>query len=59
MEIARLFAEGVPESDVLERGDWPFPAAHVAAGIAPGYAQLRAAAAQDPTAGDRRTLPLA
>lgn len=59
VEIARLFTTGVAESDAADRGDWPFPAEHVAAGIAPGYAELRRAQAEAPDAGNRSTLPMA
>ncbi|WP_168207451.1 MBL fold metallo-hydrolase [Microlunatus elymi] len=59
MELERLAAAGVSESDALGQGDWPFPADHVAAGIAPGYAEIRAAAERQSGAGGRPTLPLA
>ncbi|SDT23968.1 MBL fold metallo-hydrolase [Microlunatus soli] len=59
VEILRLSSEGVREDDAAEQGDWPFPADHVAAGIGAGYAEIRAAAATDPAAGGRSTLPLA
>lgn len=59
VEILRLSADGVSEGDAAEQGSWPFPVANVAPGIAPGYAEIRAAAATDPGAGGRNTLPLA
>jgi glyoxylase-like metal-dependent hydrolase (beta-lactamase superfamily II) len=59
VEIARLYTEGVAEQEAAERGEWPFPVRNIAAGVAAGYAELRDATAQDPAAGDRRTLPLA
>lgn len=52
-EIRRLAESGTPLTEALERGTWAYPVEHLAAGIAPGYAQLGA-----PTGG-RRRLPLA
>lgn len=54
-ELQRLALAGVPEDAALERGEWPYPTEYLAAGIAPGYAQL---AAERPEVG-RRQLPLA
>ncbi|WP_188895295.1 MBL fold metallo-hydrolase [Microlunatus endophyticus] len=59
MEFGRLFAEGVPEAEALQRGDWPFPAEHIARVVGAAYAELREAAERQPGAGDRPTLPLA
>ena len=59
MEFGRLFGEGVPEDEALERGDWPFPVEHIAGAVAGVYAELREAAERQPGAGDRPTLPLA
>jgi glyoxylase-like metal-dependent hydrolase (beta-lactamase superfamily II) len=49
-EILRLAESGVPEASAVSAGSWPFPAEHVAEGIAPGYAQL--------TDDGRKSLPL-
>lgn len=54
-ELQRLALAGVPETEALDRGEWPYPNEHIAAGIAPAYAQL---AEQRPEVG-RRRLPLA
>ena len=59
MEFGRLVGEGVPEAEALAQGDWPFPAKHIAAVVPAAYAEIRAAAAKQPGAGDRPTLPLA
>lgn len=59
MEFGRLVGEGVPEAEALERGDWPFPADHIAPVVHAAYAEIRAAAANQPGAGERPTLPLA
>ena len=59
MEIERLAASGVAEEDAAAEGNWPFPTERVAGGIAPGYAEIRAAAEKRPGAGGRPTLPLA
>ncbi len=52
-ELTRLVESGVPEADALSAGSWPYPAEHIAGGVAPGYAAL-AGRAQT-----RRHLPLA
>lgn len=54
-EIQRLALDGVPEDQALDRGEWPYPKEHIAAGITPGYGQL---ATERPEVG-RRQLPLA
>lgn len=54
-ELTRLVDEGVPESEALASGQWPYPAEHVAGGIAPGYAALAGRGVK----GTRPTLPLA
>jgi glyoxylase-like metal-dependent hydrolase (beta-lactamase superfamily II) len=54
-ELQRLALDGVPQAEALDRGEWPYPKEHLAAGIAPGYAQL---ATERPEVG-RRQLPLA
>ena len=45
-ELTHLVETGVAEADALARGSWPYPAEHVAGGVAPGYAAL---APQHPT----------
>jgi glyoxylase-like metal-dependent hydrolase (beta-lactamase superfamily II) len=59
MEIERLARSGVAEDEALAAGEWPFPAEHVAGGIAPGYAEVRAAVDKESGSGGRPTLPLA
>ncbi|QGN31767.1 MBL fold metallo-hydrolase [Microlunatus sp. Gsoil 973] len=59
VEFERLQAEGVPEDEALARGNWPFPAQHIAGVVGAAYAELRARAERQPGAGDRPTLPLA
>lgn len=59
MEFGRLVREGVPQDEALARGNWPFPAEHIAGVVGTAYAEIGAAAAQQPGAGDRPTLPLA
>jgi glyoxylase-like metal-dependent hydrolase (beta-lactamase superfamily II) len=59
MEMERLIAAGVSEQNALVEGNWPFPAEHIAAVVTPGYAELKAAAANPSDAGSRPTLPLA
>lgn len=59
VEFTRLITEGVPEGEALARGEWPFPAEHIAGVVSAAYAELRAAAAQQPGTGGRTTLPLA
>lgn len=54
-ELTRLVDEGVPESEALAAGSWPYPAEHVAGAIAPGYAALAGRGVK----GTRPTLPLA
>lgn len=54
-ELVRLVESGVAEADALAAGSWPYPAEHVAAGIAPGYAALAGRGVK----GTRPTLPLA
>jgi glyoxylase-like metal-dependent hydrolase (beta-lactamase superfamily II) len=39
-EIRRLAESGVPESQALDTGSWPFPVAQLADGIRPGYRHL-------------------
>jgi glyoxylase-like metal-dependent hydrolase (beta-lactamase superfamily II) len=54
-ELVRLVESGVAEADALAAGSWPYPAEHVAAGVAPGYAALAGRGVK----GTRPTLPLA
>ena len=54
-ELTHLVESGVAEADALARGSWPYPAEHVAGGIAPGYAALAGRGVK----GTRPTLPLA
>ena len=54
-ELTRLVDAGVPEADALASGNWPYPADHLAPGIAPGYAALAGRGVK----GVRPTLPLA
>ena len=54
-EIRRLYESGVPEAEALALGAWPFPAEHLAHGVARGYGALRAAGVRPA----RPTLPLA
>jgi len=49
-EIRRLAESGVPESEALDAGSWPFAVGHVADGIKPGYQQL--------VSEERKSLPL-
>jgi len=59
MEFGRLVGDGVAQDEALARGNWPFPAEHIAGVVATAYSEIRAQAAQQPGAGDRPTLPLA
>jgi len=43
--ISRLWGSGVPESDALTQGEWPYPGTAVADAVARGYAALRASSA--------------
>jgi glyoxylase-like metal-dependent hydrolase (beta-lactamase superfamily II) len=54
-ELTRLVDAGVAEADALAAGDWPYPAKHIAPGIAAGYAALAGRGVK----GVRPTLPLA
>ena len=54
-ELTHLVESGVAEADALARGSWPYPAEHVAGGVAPGYAALAGRGVK----GTRPTLPLA
>lgn len=54
-ELIHLVETGVAEADALAAGHWPYPAEHVAAGVAPGYAALAGRGVK----GTRPTLPLA
>ncbi len=54
-EIIHLVETGVAEADALATGSWPYPDAHVAEAIAPGYAALAGRGVK----GTRPTLPLA
>ena len=53
--LTHLVETGVAEADALAAGSWPYPAAHVAGGVAPGYAAL----ADRGVKGTRPSLPLA
>ena len=53
-ELTRLAGAGVPESEALAAGTWPYPPEHVAGGVAPAYAAL----AGRPR-GTRPNLPMA
>jgi glyoxylase-like metal-dependent hydrolase (beta-lactamase superfamily II) len=59
VEFERLMAEGVPEKEALDRGNWPFPPQHIAGVVGAAYAELGAHAGPHPGAGGRPTLPLA
>lgn len=52
-EIERLLRAGVAVEDALGQGTWPFPDAHVAAGVRAGYRRLTAAGVRPD-----RTLPI-
>ena len=54
-ELTHLVETGVAEADALAAGSWPYPAKHVAGGVAPGYAALAGRGVK----GTRPTLPLA
>jgi len=54
-ELIRLVESGTAEADALTAGSWAYPAEHIRAGIAPGYAAL----ADRGVKGTRPTLPLA
>lgn len=54
-ELTHLVEAGVAEADALAAGSWPYPAQHVAGGVAPGYAALTGRGLK----GTRPTLPLA
>ncbi|MFP5283279.1 MAG: MBL fold metallo-hydrolase [Actinomycetes bacterium] len=60
-EIRRLAEAGVSITDAMAQGSWPYPAEHLAAGLASGYAAVLTSGGAAPSApaGGRRTLPLA
>ena len=54
-EIRHLVVTGVPESEAVSRGNWPYPEATVAKAVSRGYVALAAQGIK----GTRPTLPLA
>jgi glyoxylase-like metal-dependent hydrolase (beta-lactamase superfamily II) len=54
-ELTRLVESGVAEAEALAQGSWPYPAEHIAGGVAPGYAALSSRSIK----GTRPTLPMA